>query len=451
MKNNVIGKICTAILLAILCIPTQAQFVGLDVVTLADSNLYMFNPKPDKSQGLHPRVAGLSCGPMYGGYMLQQYVPQDTVIVYGVALTMRNTLRNGSFDSIHQTYRAVLMQRANGMPDQYGVIRPLEHVDSITLNPANIKQCLFRYDWDLSASYANLPCVEFYFNKPKKINQMTDTFYVGRMYFDESDTVFYPSEFSGLYNTDPRTCEFWSLGYADTTCFYKRSERYWGFAFPIIGFRCKPLDEVYHSLLLTDVTNDGATVHWYSAEEGTTYNVRLTSADGSVDSVVITTDSSYTFHSLPYNKRYKIQVRKQCHYATYNYDTTVYSPWTTNTSTSTFTLGVDTTSSGIDTTGGGGGGGGIDTTSTGIVMVGNNVFTLNPNPVHGVVEVTLTQPLATNATLTLYDLGGREVRRQFLPAGSQHASFDTEGCPTGTYILKLLTPQGVASRRLVVN
>ncbi|MBP5528033.1 MAG: T9SS type A sorting domain-containing protein [Bacteroidales bacterium] len=211
------------------------------------------------------------------------------------------------------------------------------------------------------------------------------------------------------------------------------------------------MDEVYHSLLLTDVTNDGATVHWYSAEEGTTYNVRLTSADGSVDSVVITTDSSYTFHSLPYNKRYKIQVRKQCHYATYNYDTTVYSPWTTNTSTSTFTLGVDTTSSGIDTTGGGGGGGGIDTTSTGIVMVGNNVFTLNPNPVHGVVEVTLTQPLATNATLTLYDLGGREVRRQFLPAGSQHASFDTEGCPTGTYILKLLTPQGVASRRLVVN
>ena len=76
---------------------------------------------------------------------------------------------------------------------------------------------------------------------------------------------------------------------------------------------------------------------------------------------------------------------------------------------------------------------------------------MSPNPVHGVVEVTLERPLEADGMLTLYDMGGREVRRMAVPGGSRKVAFDTEGCPAGAYLLKLLTPQGVASRRLVVN
>ncbi|MBQ8704419.1 MAG: T9SS type A sorting domain-containing protein [Bacteroidales bacterium] len=236
---------------------------------------------------------------------------------------------------------------------------------------------------------------------------------------------------------------------------------FWGFAFPIIGFHCKPLDEESHSLLLTDINDNGATVHWYSVEDGATYNVRLTSADGSIDSTVVTSDSSYAFYGLPTNHRYQVRVRKQCYYATASYDTTVYSPWTVvNTN---FTLGVDTTGtggtdttgtgggSGIDSTGTGGGSGGGDSSHTAVVMVGGADFSVSPNPVHGTLVVSFMQPLSEEGVLTLYDLGGREVRRMTVAAGSTKVDFDTEGCPAGAYLLKLITARGITTRRLLVE
>ncbi len=331
MKTKIIKRVCLAVMLVLTTVPIQAQ----EVVTLADTDIYMFNPIPT-NKDLQGRAPYSQCGPLSGGIIVQQYVPQDTVTVYGVALTMRNTQRNGSLDSIRQTYRAVMMQRAAGMPDDntYTVLtRPLQYVDSISLKPDNIRQCLFRYEFDLPNPYtADLPCVEFYFHSPQQMDVMTDTFYVGREYFSSSDESFFPAEYSGAYNMPPVTGQFWYVGYPDTTQFFERTRTNpydWGFAFPIIGFRCKPLDEEEHSLLLTDLTDSGVTVQWYINEEGGAYNVRLTSSDGSIDTVVVTTDSIYTFHGLPSNRIYNVQVRKQCHYNMATYDTTVYSPWTT--------------------------------------------------------------------------------------------------------------------------
>ena len=299
----------------------------------------------------------------------------------------------------------------------------------------------------------------------------------------------------------------------------------WGYVFPIIGLGCKPVDEESHSLLLTDATDTSITVQWYSEDEGSTYNVRLTSADGSVDTIVVTTDSIYTFNGLPTNTRYNVQVRKQCYFATQAYDTTVYSPWTSSTSfllgseeclpvsnlqviplthmasvtwgycscygsvqllygprnlpesmwttvdvpspaTNYFITGLDPNqhygvkargvcnrinrmsewseqvnfSTATD-----------DSTTTGIASIGGVDFAVSPNPVHGVVEVTLPQPLESDGVLSLYDLGGREMRHMTLPAGSRGVTLDTEGCAAGVYFLKLTTPQGVATRRLLVE
>ena len=424
------------------------------------------------------------------------------------------------------------MQRAAGMPDsnEYGLIlRPLQYVDYISLDTINVKRCLFLYEYDYPSPYTSLvPCYEFYFNTPMKINQMTDTFYVGREKFFVDGGYYYPSEYSGKYISDPIVSDYWYVGYTDTTRFYNLSiynERLWGFSFPIIGFHCGPLDEENHSLLLTNVGNNSAVVQWYNGGECGTYNVRLTSYDGTLDTIVVTEDSVCTFTNLPLYKRYTVQVRKQCRYATANYDTTVYGPWTTE--NPSFVTGepctpisdVQATVSGssamvtwtgfphysslrlrygyinqeesqwqevdvtgdtvyfitglesgrmygvslkaycdfyewempwsdpvyfytLDSTGGG----------TGVItdyqtMLSKN-FTLAPNPAHGTAVLTLAEA-AEGAELTLCDLGGRELRREQV-TGTTH-SLDVSALPTGVYLLKLTTPQGVAIRRLLVE
>ena len=105
-------KIFAGILFAAMSFSLMAQ----DIVTRADTDIYMFNPLP-MGNDLRGRASYSACGPLYGGIMVQQYVPQDTVTVYGVALTMRNKNNKGSFININPTYRAVLMQRAAGTED----------------------------------------------------------------------------------------------------------------------------------------------------------------------------------------------------------------------------------------------------------------------------------------------------------------------------------------------
>ena len=73
----------------------------------------------------------------------------------------------------------------------------------------------------------------------------------------------------------------------------------------------------------------------------------------------------------------------------------------------------------------------------GEVESGGMDFAVSPNPVHGVVEVTLPQPLETDGVLSLYDLGGREVRQTAVPAGSSRVTLDTEDCPAGAYIVTI--------------
>ena len=94
--------------------------------------------------------------------------------------------------------------------------------------------------------------------------------------------------------------------------------------------------------------------------------------------------------------------------------------------------------------------GGDDTTHSSIPAIDGMAFTVSPNPVYGVAEVTLPEPMEADGVLSLYDLGGREVRQTVVPVGSSRVTFDTEGCPAGAYLLKLVSPQGVATRRLLV-
>ena len=72
--------------------------------------------------------------------------------------------------------------------------------------------------------------------------------------------------------------------------------------------------------------------------------------------------------------------------------------------------------------------------------------TLTPNPAADAVTVTAD---ATLLTLELRDLLGRTVLSQHPSANS--ATVDVSTLPSGTYILRLHTPQGVATKKLVVK
>lgn len=521
------------LLLSTLSASAQVLRRDAELITLQDTDVYMFNPVPNK---LSKEGAFLGRSTLSLGQLVQKYVPQNPVTLYGIALTISEW---NDHDSIFQNpeYNAVLMQRPYNVPDSvyHGTppppkppytltYRTLRYLDSLAMDTTqhSINITSFQYEFNYpKQSYVVTPCYEVYFDEPCR---MTDTFYVGRKYMAILPT---PREYGGWQNRPPDIDYFWYFAGVDTTMF--QSCNYWGFAFPIIGFHCKPLDEAAHSVLVTETAGGGITVQWYSVEDGASYNVRLVSVDGSVDTLVVTSDSSYTFSGLPTDMRYNVQVRKQCYYATPSYDTTVYSPWTTPVSfisgsdecppVSTLRVTASPRMAQVswlhnpcytavqisygtrnlpqsqwmqlevhDTTGhytltgleperhysvvarGVCGRVGTmspwseqvyfstlddtvhtDTVHTAIVQMDGMDFSVSPNPVHGTLVVSFMQPLSEDGVLTLYDLGGREVRRTTVAAGSTKVDFDTEGCPAGAYLLKLITARGITTRHLLVE
>ena len=97
-----------------------------------------------------------------------------------------------------------------------------------------------------------------------------------------------------------------------------------GVLFPIIKLRCKT---PVISLAAHDA--DAATVRWWQAEAGESYQVALGPYGSSTESatVVATTDTFHTFTGLQTDSIYSAWVRKACRYTTTGYDTLVWSDW----------------------------------------------------------------------------------------------------------------------------
>ncbi len=347
--------------------------------------------------------------------IVQEYVVTDTVTVYGVAIPLKNNTSNPIRDTI-SFYQALLMKKLGPFPgNNHGY--SFENIDSVTLNRSHPRFCWFEYE-DSCKHFLTAPCYEFYFDTPEQINRMTDTFYVGRYYCPPY--VGYPDyslhEYGGEY--DPSISSTIYKSPKDMDIFYHcegYQDKRWGVAFPIIGFRCGPIQWD----TLDSYTGDNAVVRWRSVEEGTVYNVRLVGEDGS-DTTYITSDTTFTFTQLSDSVRYNVMLRKQCHYATSNYDTTVYGQWR-----STLSFGGN----------------------EGIVQPKEESFSLAPNPAQGSVQVVLPKS-ATGGQLSLCDLTGRELMVRTVVRTEMELDIST--LPTGTYLVKLTTPQGDSTKRLVV-
>ena len=76
-------------------------------------------------------------------------------------------------------------------------------------------------------------------------------------------------------------------------------------------------------------------------------------------------------------------------------------------------------------------------------------ISIYPNPSNG--TSTLSLPNATQGTYTLYDMAGRDLLHQNLNPSQTLYTISTSSLSSGIYLLKLYTPQGNRSEKLVVE
>ena len=180
--------------------------------------------------------------------------------------------------------------------------------------------------------------------------------------------------------------------------------------FPIVEPACEAVEEVR-----VETDSMGCIVAtWDSLPRQEQWVVEL-QALGSTFTIIDTVDACHwRYCGLPDGASYSIKVRSRCT----NLNSYSWSDWN-------------------------------NATGVGIAPVAaDSPFRVSPNPTHGTVVLTLEQA-AEGAELTLCDLGGRELRRERVSGTSY--TLDVATLPAGVYFLKLTTPQGVATRRLLVE
>ena len=154
----------------------------------------------------------------------------------------------------------------------------------------------------------------------------------------------------------------------------------WGGIFPIVKLRC-----VSPRLRLLEQGYGTATVAWRQNDTPEQYQLAIGLCGSVPDSgsSVYTTDTTYTFANLEPDTCYSVWVRKACRYTTAGYDTLVWSDWSNKLIFTT--VGIDEVE-----------GQGVRIRSTGNTIV-----------VEG----------AEGKEVRVYDMMGREVRNEALPAG----------------------------------
>ena len=407
-----------------------------DTVTDND-NFYLFStPKPCFTPGEYTWPEGR--------VVIQEYVTTNAVTVYGVAIPLKNSCEGyWTLSSTLTNYQAILMTRVGPSPvNNYAYTMNL--VDSVTLNRSQPRFCWFRYEDNCdSAKSLLVPCYELYFDTPEQMNLMTGTFYVGRYH---SDNVGCFREFGAQYTTsNPGNIYHSTFGYEGVAQDYffhsdGNDNKRWGVFFPIIGFRCRPVSQCR----LDSYWGDVATVSWNGSDEGGLYEVQLLGEDGS-DTTYLTSNKTLVFQNLSDSVRYNVRVRKQCHYATSNYDTTVYSDWHSNlyfgTTILPDTTGNDTVVNPNDTI--------VNPDDTlAILRVESEGFTLRPNPTHGKVQVIMPET-AKGEQLSVCDLAGRELLVRTVVSTTMEIDIST--LPAGAYFVKLTTPAGPTTKKLLIQ
>ena len=199
---------------------------------------------------------------------------------------------------------------------------------------------------------------------------------------------------------------------------HTQEECYWGGIFPIVKLRCTEPRGLR-------VENSGSVTaaSWHSNTDADLFQLSVCQGDTPADNGILltTTDTTLALPSLVPDSTYSIYLRKQCIYCTSSWADTVWSEWS----------------------------GPVVVTahSEGMLAAQQPSISLSPNPASG----TFKLEAGTGMTMVeVYSLDGRKVHSQHMPEEAASASIDASNWPSGTYILHILTRNGVAMKRLTV-
>ena len=429
----------------------QAQ---TDTVSFPDP-WYLYRPLPAAPYA----GAGSFYPGMMGEHWLQAFPTDSAVEIYGVACVI---------DTIHpfkdhpdSCYIPMLYryERVGSYPGT----RIFSVVDSVSFMD-NTRHCKFKYVF--SDSYEThspgdtvLDCYEFFFNRPIRSNTinsdttLNDTIFVGRRAFFLWSTISVWEKRMFLQQDVGYT----GIGGTESMTFGTGANNSWGPFFPIVRLRC-----VKPSLELVGNHGDTAELAVHVVEPSwTSYELSVGDPGSDPDSGSFSSlpayTSQHTLTGLSPNRHYSAWVRKACHYGTNSYDTIVWSDWsdpvdffgpidTTIVDPPTDTTIVDPPT---DTTA-------VDTTAaipTSHLSPLTSHLTIRPNPASD--EVTLlssygiTAVEAYNAagTLVFSSRDNSSVHRL-----SDHAlSLDLSSWPRGSYLLRIHTPAGTTTKKLLVQ
>lgn len=272
---------------------------------------------------------------------------------------------------------------------------------------------------------AEVPCYEYYFDRPLVFDgpfcigaaRRYDYVYVGNPC---TDNRFALEWIAWLWQGDPTPDDWmfvsdeegWASQYSSSI------GRIWGGAFPIVKLRCNAPTGLY----MAGRGGEGVTFAW-PRSGAAEYRLAVVPAGQPMDNavVVVTTDTFYTFSDLVPDGHYELSLAKGCRYATAGYDTVVWSGW--GVAQQYINAGIGEVTEGVD-------------------------FDLAPNPARAEVTVVLRDE-AAGAELTLCDLAGRCLWQETLQ-GLQ-TTLDVSALPAGVYLVKVVSPQGLSTRRLLVE
>ena len=430
---------CLSLMLGCLGVYAQVDSAQIDTVQYLDP-WYMFNPMPtylsdiDADQryvfGYHASL----------GYQIECYHSTDSVVLLGVAVTMDTVPIEGMPSQglpALDKFSAGLMSyvgRNSGNPNAWSF-----SFDEEIGFPNFHRYCKFRYDFThhaelLDRDWEEKPskpfsrvagCYEFYFDSPIVIAAgEADSFYVTRAFLWGPPRML---QYCGVYMTgqghvsigeSPGFVHHWSDDVG-------QRELIWGGVFPIIGYRCTAPTE----LSLVDTADGIASFRWRPHADAEVYQVAYGAAGFNPDSNILysRTDNSVRIDII--SPDYELCVRKGCRFTTANYDTLIWSEW------SRYRRESDSSNGNLD-----------DTVAIGKVDMDSRLVSLTPNPASDCINIVSGIEMER---VEAYNAEGRRMAEQ--PASGYEATLAVKAWPAGTYLLRITTPMGTVTKKLLVQ
>lgn len=367
---------------------------------------------------------------------IQIYEISRPTTIYGVALAPINVSNTGlnavNWDCPHPDIVLTAVVYEKIAPGTY------IKVNSIVCDTTPYRCCIRYQSPNAHPVYCSAEEIrEFYFNQPCVVSDsclvgIQTVYLTGSAGWENiplvkvagmwSNTTSYLWNYNSYWPNEYNDCDEFHLGNyssgSDSCNYSLRLTNQWGGTWPIVGFHCKTAPEGFRTL----GTGGGYCDLAWNRMSGGTYEVAVGHWGESPDTVsrrYLTTDTTIRIDSLEPGTLYQAWVRGQCRYATVSYDTSLWSPWSIR-------MPIMVT--------------------TGIQQAEGPHFTLTPNPASGTVTVG---GFEGEGSVEIVDMAGR-VSGQWPVAGGQR-TIDVSRLPAGSYVVRLTTAEGTASRMLQVE